>query len=183
MIPHVLHVTPGGKPSCQTTDWKHVAYVSQPEEGGFHTRCQLFLLHFTFLWSSLSTSLTERDDCCFLGVCMCLHFVATLLSGIPRLLFSLWRELCVCVCGGGKGGERESSRLCLAGGSFPPSSCPSVGAKAPPARGSCLSFRGISQLHWSRTLCNTKTLQNNGNPSPKDFFFRFWLTVHYHGVS
>lgn len=80
-----------------------------------------------YFYDQLSPRLTKRDDYCFLGVCVCLRFVAILLLGIPRLLFSPWE---ITVCGGGKG-ERESwreslSRLDLAGEAFLSSAQPSL---------------------------------------------------------
>ena len=155
-----------------------MAGMSQQEEGGFHASRQLFfffsllLLNFIFMISSLHVSYKKkkRDDCCFLGVCVCLRSVATL-RDTPTLVLPSGDN---CVRGwkgggGGEGGRENLSRLDLAGGSFPSlcnnPPCPSTRARGAPARGSCLAFGGISQLHRSRTLCHTETLQNNGNPS------------------
>lgn len=147
---------------------KHMACESAGERG-FHTSCQRFSLNF-ILYDRLSPRLSKCHDSCFLGVCVC--FVESLFSGIPRLWFSLEVER----------RERPSS-LDLAEAAFLLSvkKTPSTSsARGAPARGSCLSSRGISQLHGSRALCHTETLQNNAR---KDLFFRLCRTTHYCGVS
>ena len=184
MIRHVLqssclNVTVGGKPSVklQTHGWNESAGGRGiPRISPIFFFFSSFFLTL-FLWSALSTSPTKkRDDCCVLGVCVCLRSVATL-RDTPTLVLPSGDNCVRGWKGGGGGGEEEEegrgrenlSRLDLAGGSFPSlcnnPPCPSTRARGAPARGSCLAFGGISQLHRSRTLCHTETLQNNGNPS------------------
>lgn len=98
---------------------------------------------------------------------LALVFVCVLLSGMTLISPSgdnclrRWKQE-------GEDGEKALAALTWLGKLFLSSLQPSVSERK---SSSCLLFRGISQLHWSRTLCNTETLQNNGNPSREDFFF------------
>lgn len=100
------------------------------------TFCLNFILIINFM------SPIKRDHSGFLGARICLCFAPP-----PRLLFL---PLEIIVCRGGK--EGEDGEKTLAGSTWPGKPfLSSVQAFT----SSCLSFGGPSQLHRSRSLCNT----------------------------
>lgn len=133
-----LNVSAVGKPSVRlwiNNTW--LKWVSR-RKGGFQACCQLFFLAL-FLWSTFSTA-TKRDHFCFLGISICLHFVAILLQGIPLTACTFGDN---CMWRGGKGarngaGNRERKFAWTEKLSFAPysSPCPSTGVRGAPANSS-----------------------------------------------